>query len=60
MAAALAAWKAHYPRFAVPLQLLSISMPQQPPTLADFDYHLPSRLIAQMPLPRRSASRLLE
>jgi len=35
-------------------------MPQQPPTLADFDYHLPSRLIAQMPLPRRSASRLLE
>jgi len=35
-------------------------MPQQPPTLADFDYHLPSRLIAQIPLPRRSASRLLE
>jgi len=34
-------------------------MPLQPPTLADFDYHLPSRLIAQTPLPRRSASRLL-
>ncbi|MCX7174527.1 MAG: tRNA preQ1(34) S-adenosylmethionine ribosyltransferase-isomerase QueA [Proteobacteria bacterium] len=30
------------------------------PTLADFDYALPPRLIAQMPLPKRSASRLLE
>jgi S-adenosylmethionine:tRNA ribosyltransferase-isomerase len=30
-----------------------------PLTLADFDYHLPQALIAQAPLPRRSASRLL-
>ncbi|MBI5108666.1 MAG: tRNA preQ1(34) S-adenosylmethionine ribosyltransferase-isomerase QueA [Rhodocyclales bacterium] len=29
-------------------------------TLADFDYFLPPDLIAQTPLPRRSASRLLE
>ncbi|MFA6310034.1 MAG: tRNA preQ1(34) S-adenosylmethionine ribosyltransferase-isomerase QueA [Sterolibacterium sp.] len=35
-------------------------MPQRPLTLADFDYALPPRLIAQMPLPQRSASRLLE
>lgn len=35
-------------------------MPQKPPTLADFDYALPPRLIAQMPLPQRNASRLLE
>ena len=35
-------------------------MPTEPPTLADYDYFLPSRLIAQAPLPRRSASRLLE
>lgn len=35
-------------------------MPQITPTLADFDYALPPRLIAQMPLPKRSASRLLE
>ncbi len=28
-------------------------------TLADFDYHLPPELIAQAPLPARSASRLL-
>ncbi|MBP9219381.1 MAG: tRNA preQ1(34) S-adenosylmethionine ribosyltransferase-isomerase QueA [Sterolibacterium sp.] len=28
--------------------------------LADFDYHLPAELIAQQPLPQRSASRLLE
>jgi S-adenosylmethionine:tRNA ribosyltransferase-isomerase len=35
-------------------------MPKTPLTLADFDYHLPTRLIAQMPLARRSASRLLE
>lgn len=30
-----------------------------PPTLADFDYDLPPRLIAQAPLPERNASRLL-
>ena len=35
-------------------------MPQKPLTLADFDYPLPSRLIAQAPLPQRSASRLLD
>jgi S-adenosylmethionine:tRNA ribosyltransferase-isomerase len=29
-------------------------------TLADFDYFLPPELIAQIPLPQRSASRLLE
>jgi S-adenosylmethionine:tRNA ribosyltransferase-isomerase len=29
-------------------------------TLADFDYALPSELIAQQPLPQRSSSRLLE
>ncbi len=29
------------------------------PTLHDFDYELPARLIAQTPLPQRSASRLL-
>jgi S-adenosylmethionine:tRNA ribosyltransferase-isomerase len=29
-------------------------------TLADFDYLLPPELIAQIPLPQRSASRLLE
>jgi len=34
-------------------------MPPSKPTLADFDYELPPRLIAQAPLPRRSASRLL-
>ncbi|MCX7170567.1 MAG: tRNA preQ1(34) S-adenosylmethionine ribosyltransferase-isomerase QueA [Proteobacteria bacterium] len=34
-------------------------MPQTPLTLADFDYDLPPHLIAQAPLPRRSASRLL-
>ncbi len=34
-------------------------MPQKTPTLADFDYVLPPRLIAQVPLPERSASRLL-
>ncbi len=28
--------------------------------LSDFDFHLPSELIAQAPLPRRSASRLLQ
>ena len=31
-----------------------------PLTLEDFDYHLPAELIAQAPLPERSASRLLE
>lgn len=30
------------------------------PTLADFDYALPPELIAQAPLPQRTASRLLE
>lgn len=40
--------------------LRTAPMPQKPPTLADFDYTLPPRLIAQMPLPQRSASRLLE
>ena len=35
-------------------------MLMKPLTLTDFDYHLPRRLIAQMPLARRSASRLLE
>ncbi|MFA7278583.1 MAG: tRNA preQ1(34) S-adenosylmethionine ribosyltransferase-isomerase QueA [Sterolibacterium sp.] len=34
-------------------------MPLSTSTLADFDYELPPRLIAQAPLPRRSASRLL-
>ncbi|MFA7268552.1 MAG: tRNA preQ1(34) S-adenosylmethionine ribosyltransferase-isomerase QueA [Sterolibacterium sp.] len=34
-------------------------MPQTPLTLADFDYILPPQLIAQVPLPKRSASRLL-
>jgi len=34
-------------------------MPQKSPTLADFDYLLPPQLIAQAPLPERSASRLL-
>jgi hypothetical protein len=29
-------------------------------TVDDFDYELPERLIAQHPLPERSASRLLE
>ncbi|MEM7565288.1 MAG: S-adenosylmethionine:tRNA ribosyltransferase-isomerase, partial [Pseudomonadota bacterium] len=28
--------------------------------LSDFDYHLPPELIAQAPLPERSASRLLQ
>ena len=60
MTAALAAWNAHYPRFVVPPQLHTTPMPQESPTLADFDYDLPSRLIAQAPLPARSASRLLE
>lgn len=32
---------------------------QVPPSLADFDYDLPPALIAQCPLPERSASRLL-
>ncbi len=31
-----------------------------PPSLADFDYALPPELIAQHPLPERSASRLLD
>ena len=34
-------------------------MPLSTSTLADFDYSLPSHLIAQLPLPERSASRLL-
>ena len=34
-------------------------MPQKKLTLADFDYLLPPQLIAQAPLPARSASRLL-
>lgn len=34
-------------------------MPEKTPTLADFDYALPPELIAQEPLPERSASRLL-
>ncbi|MBI3523832.1 MAG: tRNA preQ1(34) S-adenosylmethionine ribosyltransferase-isomerase QueA [Betaproteobacteria bacterium] len=34
-------------------------MPQKSLTLADFDYVLPPQLIAQFPLPARSASRLL-
>lgn len=34
-------------------------MTMNPLTLADFDYSLPQRLIAQAPLPQRSASRLL-
>lgn len=37
-----------------------VPMPPKPPTLADFDYPLPPRLIAQTPLPQRSASRLLD
>ena len=32
----------------------------RPFTLADFDYALPAELIAQFPLPVRSASRLLD
>ena len=38
---------------------MHLPMPLSAPTLADFDYELPPRLIAQAPLPRRSASRLL-
>ncbi len=34
-------------------------MPTNPLTLADFDYDLPPGLVAQAPLPQRSASRLL-
>ena len=29
-------------------------------SLSDFDFHLPPELIAQAPLPQRSASRLLQ
>ena len=30
-----------------------------PPTIVDFDYHLPPELIAQHPAPRRDSSRLM-
>ena len=43
-----------------PTSHIAAPMPKTSPTLADFDYHLPTGLIAQMPLAIRSASRLLE
>ena len=47
---------AHYPRIQPLLQPMSNNSLL---TLADFDYELPQELIAQAPLPQRSASRLL-
>ena len=41
-----------------PLSVNDIS-PMQPRTLSDFDYELPSELIAQTPAVRRGDSRLL-
>ena len=44
----------------VPLPEHATSSPPPPWQAADFDYELPDELIAQHPLPQRSASRLLD